>query len=188
MPLGAIDSTKIPTGPTGKSGPPQKVDLFFRNFSGWTEPIHWVLDRNFRTFWLNGSRPLWGILPENLDNAKSLLPVGVRSSKTAYRLCFAISMNVIGRKANKPESRDGKVKWFFYRGALASTMQVRNMCTEIGLSMQAKGDNHNQGINILSVGAPVRHPFIDELIGCTLMALKCTQCKKATCTFWLSLS
>ena len=32
--LGAIHSTKIPTGPTGKSGPPQKVDLFFRNFSG----------------------------------------------------------------------------------------------------------------------------------------------------------
>ena len=56
--MGAIHSTKIPTGPTGKSGPPQKVDPFFRNFSGWTEPIHWVLDRNFRKFWLNGSRPL----------------------------------------------------------------------------------------------------------------------------------
>ena len=38
--LGAIHSTKIPTGPTGKRGPPQKVDPFFRNFSGWTEPIH----------------------------------------------------------------------------------------------------------------------------------------------------
>ena len=37
---GAIHSTKIQTGPTGKKGPPQKVDLFFRNFSGWTEPIH----------------------------------------------------------------------------------------------------------------------------------------------------
>ena len=56
--LGAIHSTKIQTDPTGKRGPPQKVDLFFRNFSGWTEPIHWVLDRNFRKFWLNGSRPL----------------------------------------------------------------------------------------------------------------------------------
>ena len=33
---GAIHSTKIPTGPTGKSAPPQKVDQFFRNFSGWT--------------------------------------------------------------------------------------------------------------------------------------------------------
>ena len=43
---GAIRSTKIQTGPTGKRGPPQKVDQFFRNFSGWTEPIHWVLDRN----------------------------------------------------------------------------------------------------------------------------------------------
>ena len=29
----------------------------FRNFSGWTEPIHWVLDRNFQKFWSNGSRP-----------------------------------------------------------------------------------------------------------------------------------
>ena len=37
---GAIHSTKIPTGPTGKRGPPQKVDPFFRNFSSWTEPIH----------------------------------------------------------------------------------------------------------------------------------------------------
>ena len=45
------------TGPTEKSGPPRKVDRFFRNFSGWTEPIHSVLDRNFREFWLNGSRP-----------------------------------------------------------------------------------------------------------------------------------
>ena len=45
------------TGPTEKSGPPRKVDRFFRNFSGWTEPIHSVLDRNFRKCWLNGSRP-----------------------------------------------------------------------------------------------------------------------------------
>ena len=56
--LGAIHSTKIQTGSTGKRGPPQKVDQFFRNFSVWIEPIHWVLDRNFRKFWLNGSRPL----------------------------------------------------------------------------------------------------------------------------------
>ena len=55
--LGAIHSTKIPTGPTGKRRPPQKVDPFFRNFSGWTEPILWVLDRNFRKVWLNGSPP-----------------------------------------------------------------------------------------------------------------------------------
>ena len=54
---GVIHSTKIQTGPTRKSGPPQKVDLFFRNFSSWTEPIHWVLDRNFPKFWFNGSRP-----------------------------------------------------------------------------------------------------------------------------------
>ena len=30
---------------------------FFENFSGWAEPIHSVLDRNFRKFWLNGSHP-----------------------------------------------------------------------------------------------------------------------------------
>ena len=30
-----------------ESGQPQRVDQFFRNFCGWTEPIHWVLDRNF---------------------------------------------------------------------------------------------------------------------------------------------
>ena len=46
------------TGPTEKRGPPRKLDWFFRNFSGWTEPIHSVLDRNFWKFWLNGSR-LW---------------------------------------------------------------------------------------------------------------------------------
>ena len=46
------------TGPNGESGPPQKADQFFRNFSCWTEPIHWVLDRNFRKFWFNGSRPV----------------------------------------------------------------------------------------------------------------------------------
>ena len=41
-----------------ESGLLQKVDqFFFRKFSGWTEPIHWVLDRNFRKFWLKGLRP-----------------------------------------------------------------------------------------------------------------------------------
>ena len=57
--MDAIHSTKIQTGPTRKRGPPQKVDQFFRNFSGWTEPIHWVLDRNFQKFWLNGLRPMY---------------------------------------------------------------------------------------------------------------------------------
>ena len=45
------------TGSTEKSGPPRKVNRFFENFSGWTEPVHSVLDRNYRKFWLNGSRP-----------------------------------------------------------------------------------------------------------------------------------
>ena len=30
---------------------------FFEKFPGCTEPIHWVLDRTFRKFWLNGSHP-----------------------------------------------------------------------------------------------------------------------------------
>ena len=52
----------FPTGPNGKSGPPQKVDQFFRNFSGWTEPIHWVLDRNFGNFrWMNCAHDLWNV-------------------------------------------------------------------------------------------------------------------------------
>ena len=55
---GAIHSTKIPTGPTGKIGPPKKVDPFFRNFSGWTEPIHWVLDRNIPEILVEWIAPL----------------------------------------------------------------------------------------------------------------------------------
>ena len=43
--MGTIQLTKIPTSSTGKSGPPQKVDQFFWNFSGWTKPIHRVLDQ-----------------------------------------------------------------------------------------------------------------------------------------------
>jgi len=45
------------TGPTEKSGPPREVSRSFRNFSGWTEAIHSVLNRSFRKFWLNGKRP-----------------------------------------------------------------------------------------------------------------------------------
>ena len=41
------------TGATEKSGPAREVG---RNFSGWTEPFHSFLDRNFRKFWLNGKR------------------------------------------------------------------------------------------------------------------------------------
>ena len=37
---GHVPFNQIPTGPTGKSGPPQKVDPFFQNFSDWTKPIH----------------------------------------------------------------------------------------------------------------------------------------------------
>ena len=44
------------TGPTEKCGPPRKVDWFFQNFFGCTEPMYSLLDRNFRKFWLNGSR------------------------------------------------------------------------------------------------------------------------------------
>ena len=47
------------TRPTEKSGPCRNLDHFFRNFSGWTEPNHSVLDRSLRKFWLNGSRPIF---------------------------------------------------------------------------------------------------------------------------------
>ena len=33
-----------------KTGPPFEVDQFFRNFSGWSEPIHWALDPDFQKF------------------------------------------------------------------------------------------------------------------------------------------
>ena len=57
---GAIHSTKIPTGQTGKSGPPQKVDPFFETFpvgpnrsiEFWTE-----IFGNFR--WMDSARGKW---------------------------------------------------------------------------------------------------------------------------------
>ena len=53
---GTIHSTKIRPG--------KVVHLkrwpFFRNFSGWTEPVHRALDLSFRKFWSNGSRP-WAL-------------------------------------------------------------------------------------------------------------------------------
>ena len=79
--MGAIHSTKIPTGPTGKSGPPQKVDPLFRNFSGRTEPIHWVLDRIFRKFWLNGSRP-WCIYPGLYQSSSKVNSQGQASGRS----------------------------------------------------------------------------------------------------------
>ena len=60
------------TGPTEKSGPPRKVDWFFRNFFGWTEPIHSVLDPNFRKLWLNGSRPVYFICSRSRSLRKQL--------------------------------------------------------------------------------------------------------------------
>ena len=55
--VGPIHSTKIQTGPTGKSGLLQKVDQFFSKLFRLdrTDPLS--LDRNFRKFWLNGLRP-----------------------------------------------------------------------------------------------------------------------------------
>ena len=44
-----------------------------RNFSGWTEPIHWVLDRNFRKVWLNGSRPLFLRSPKGTPGTMTCL-------------------------------------------------------------------------------------------------------------------
>ena len=74
--------------PTWKSGPPQKVDQFFRNFFGWTEPIHLVLDRNFRKFWLNGSRPTY---PPNCQSPiRRLARVTDRGSSQSGAYCYKL--------------------------------------------------------------------------------------------------
>ena len=49
---GAIHLTKI------RPGKVVHLKSFFRNFSGWTDLIHWVLDRNFWTF---GCLVLWPV-------------------------------------------------------------------------------------------------------------------------------
>ena len=99
--MGAFRSTKIQTGPTGKRGPPQKVDQFFRNFSGWTEPIHWVLDRNFREFWLNGSRPIFTLT--------------LQQKSSALYLSFSWSR----RKRPKRIRSGPRVKWGVFSGPWA---------------------------------------------------------------------
>ena len=92
---GAIHSNKIPTGPTGKSGPPQKVDPFFRNFSGWTEPIHWVLDRNFRKFapmeYCRGSPASWNDWTRQfIYDASNCLPQDKMADKLWYGKCWSL--------------------------------------------------------------------------------------------------
>ena len=74
---GVIHSTKIHTSPTGKRGPPQKVDQFFRNFSRWTER---VLDRNFRNLveWIAPTVSLYQPAQQSLPRASSF---GVRRAK-----------------------------------------------------------------------------------------------------------
>ena len=54
---GAIHSTKIQTGPIGKKRTTSKGGPVFWNLFRLdrTDPLS--LDRNFRKFWLNGSRP-----------------------------------------------------------------------------------------------------------------------------------
>ena len=86
------------TGVTEKRGPPWKVDRFFRNFSGWTERIHSVLDRNFWKFWLNGSCPYFKVFLKKItrtvfsfhSKGVSLWQVklfGIRQSKI-YKVTF----------------------------------------------------------------------------------------------------
>ena len=93
---GAIHSTKIPTSPTGKIGPPQKVEPFFRNFSGWTEPIHWVLEWNFRKFWLNGLRPwrldskIWFPASARRGWLRFMTDVYLEKKKVLHFTCHAI--------------------------------------------------------------------------------------------------
>ena len=100
---GAIHSTKIPTGSTGKRGPPQKVDPFFRNFSGWTEPIHWVLDRNFRKFWLNGSRPCF-------SQAHVLFWINTSCAEESF--VFFRRRKSLTVNENKFKSLRGLCKWY----------------------------------------------------------------------------
>ena len=79
---------------TSKGGP------VFRNFSGWTEPIHWGLDRNFRKFWLKGSRPrshrrtgvsLLNMETEREKNNRILPPASLRSQKLKKLVCYTKS-------------------------------------------------------------------------------------------------
>ena len=118
--MGAIRSTKIQTGPTGKRGPPQKVDQFFRNFSGWTEPIHWVFDRNFREFWLNGSRPIFTLTSQQKSSALYLSP------------------SWSWRKRPKRIRSEQRVKWsvsdkyfitFFFRSVYEARERLHNSAT-----------------------------------------------------------
>ena len=77
---GVIHSTKIHTSPTGKRGPPQKVDQFFRNFSRWTER---VLDRNFRNLveWIAPTVSLYQPAQQSLPRASSF---GVEQNVDCY--------------------------------------------------------------------------------------------------------
>ena len=141
--LGAIHSTKIQTGPTGKRGPPQKVDLFFRNFSGWTEPIHWVLDRNFRKFWLNGSRPLSCLLVAARDlSEKQLISWIVPSDCHAslFELSFFISLCLEDwsqqRQALQVQECTNIHKYQFEHGSVRK--HISRTCTWATLGFYAK--------------------------------------------------
>ena len=90
--LGAIHSTKIQNGPTGKRGPPQKVDQLFRNLTGWTEPIHWVLDRNFPEILVEWIAPLGLLLGLNFGkNSQSQKMFNLqRESSRNVTCCTAV--------------------------------------------------------------------------------------------------
>ena len=69
------------------------MDPFFRNFSGWTEPIHWVLVRNFRKVWLNGSRPLFLRSPKGTPGTMT------------YLLCLKLRPKIPGSTSRKIRRR-----------------------------------------------------------------------------------
>ena len=54
-----------------ESGPPQKVEKFFRNFSGWTKPIYWVLDWNFWKILVEWITPYVSRVMTRMDTSKS---------------------------------------------------------------------------------------------------------------------
>ena len=123
---GAIHSTKIQTGPTGKRGPPQKVDQFFRNFSGWTKPILWVLDGNFRKFWLNGSRPKflhvcswWLWIGDHTSNERDIFNFspGYKQNSEKHTLKLFSQAKWPNFTTGIPSSRNEKKRWKVIRTA-----------------------------------------------------------------------
>ena len=71
--MGAMHSTKIQTGPTGKEDHLKRWTSFFKTFA--VGP-----NRNFRKFWLNGSRPIFSVARGQVLRRQSTLLESLSSS------------------------------------------------------------------------------------------------------------